>query len=128
MYTAQFTIDRIQSTIKEKGYTQKSVLSECGINENTLKRMTDNKGISSFYLAKIADYLNVSVDYLLGRTDNPEIITGNNINIGNNSVNNNSLNINTNSTTNEISELFDSLTLVQRAKVIVMIDEMKKGE
>lgn len=72
MYTAQLTIDRIQSLIKEKGFTQKCVLSECGINENTLKRMTDNKGISSFYLAKIADYLNCSVDYLLGRVDKEE--------------------------------------------------------
>lgn len=73
MYNAQLTIKRIQSLIKEKGYTQKYVLAECGINENTLKRMTDNKGISSFYLAKIADYLQCSVDYLLGRTDNPEL-------------------------------------------------------
>ena len=67
MYTAQLTIERIQSLIKEKGLTQKQVLLECGINENTLKRMTDNKGISSFYLAKIADKLECSVDYLLGR-------------------------------------------------------------
>lgn len=67
MYTAQLTIDRIQNLIKEKGFIQKRVLEECGINENTLKRMTDNKGMSSFSLAKIADYLNCSVDYLLGR-------------------------------------------------------------
>lgn len=72
MYTAQLTIERIQSLIKEKGTTQKKVLKECGINENTLIRMTDNKGMSSFYLAKIADYLGCSVDYLLGRTDDPK--------------------------------------------------------
>ena len=72
MYTAQATIERIQNLIKEKGLTQKEVLNNCGINENTLKRMTDNKGMSSFYLAKIADYLECSVDYLLGRTDTPE--------------------------------------------------------
>jgi len=29
--------------------------------------------MSSFSLAKIADELDCSVDYLLGRTDNPEI-------------------------------------------------------
>lgn len=66
-YTAQSTIERITNTIKEKGYTQKQVYSECGIGEDTVKRMTDKKGISSFYLAKIADFLGVSVDYLLGR-------------------------------------------------------------
>lgn len=73
MYTAQTTISRIVSMISERGYSQKSVFESCGINENTVKRMTDNKGISSFYLAKIADYLDCSVDYLLGRTDIPDI-------------------------------------------------------
>ena len=73
-YTAQSTIERITNTIKEKGYTQKQVYSECGIGEDTVKRMTDKKGISSFYLAKIADFLGVSVDYLLGR-NNKEIPT-----------------------------------------------------
>lgn len=72
MYNAQIVISRIQSLIKEQGLVQKNVLTECGINENTLKRMTDNKGMSSFYLARIADRLNCSVDYLLGRTDNQD--------------------------------------------------------
>ena len=35
--------------------------------------MSDKKGISSFSLAKIADYLDVSIDYLLGRTCISEI-------------------------------------------------------
>lgn len=80
MYTAQLTIGRIQSLIKKNGLTQKQVLADCEINENTLKRMTDNKGISSFYLAKIADKLECSVDYLLGRDD--FVNNGNSINTG----------------------------------------------
>lgn len=71
MYNAQSTIERVQNTIKKKGDTQKRVLEACGLNENTLKRMTDKNGIASFSLAKIADELDCSVDYLLGRTDNP---------------------------------------------------------
>lgn len=94
MYTAQLTIDRIQTLIKEKGFTQKEVLNQCGINENTLKRMTDNKGMSSFYIAKIADRLDCSVDYLLGRTDSPEVtggayINGDNNNNGQQAINGN---------------------------------------
>lgn len=73
MYTAQNTIDRIQSLIKKKNLKQKDVLAACNINENTLKRMTDNKGMSSFYLARIADYLDCSVDYLLGRSNQENI-------------------------------------------------------
>lgn len=134
MYSAQFTIERIQSLIKEKGFTQKAVLIECGINENTLKRMTDNKGISSFYLAKIADKLGCSVDYLLGRTNNPQINSGNNITTGDIQGNNNAnLNLSTepfvkNNDNQELIELFDSLSLIQKAEVIMMISKMKSGE
>ena len=51
----------------------KDILSACDLNINSLSQMSDKKGLSSFSLGKIADYLDCSVDYLLGRTDNPEI-------------------------------------------------------
>lgn len=69
MYLAKITIERIQKRIKELGFTQKKVFAECNINEDTMKKMTDNKGMSSFSLARIADYLDCSVDYLLGRDE-----------------------------------------------------------
>lgn len=129
MYTAQKTIERIQSVIKDKGLTQKLVLSECGISENTVKRMTDNKGISSFYLAKIADYLDCSVDYLLGRTDNPQINSGNSITTGNiHGDNNANMSIGTehkSDDAHEIMEMIQDLSLVQRSEIVVMISKMK---
>lgn len=129
MYTAQITINRIQSLIKEKGLTQKSVLADCGINENTLKRMTDNKGISSFYLAKIADYLDCSVDYLLGRTDTPQTWSGNVIYTGDITGNHNAnINSKDNSDTQELLELIESLPLVKRAEAIILINDLKKKE
>lgn len=106
MYTAYLTISRIQQAIKEKGYTQKKVFADCGIGEDTVKRMSDNKGISSFYLAKIADYLNCSVDYLLGRTDVPELKSNDDI---------------------ELFSKIQKLPLSERSKVIVLIDEMNKS-
>ncbi len=72
MYNAKTVIDRMKESIKIKKITQKELLKKCGINENTLIRMGDKNGMSSFKLAKIADELNMSVDYLLGRTDVPE--------------------------------------------------------
>ena len=135
MYTAQFTIERIQSLIKEKGFTQKEVLKQCDINENTLKRMTDNKGMSSFYIAKIADYLDCSVDYLLGRTDNPNLtggayINGDNNNNGQQAINGN-VTVNSSddsSDTSDDKQLLDmikELDIVDRSKIIIQIDEMK---
>ena len=67
MYTAQMIINQTQLRIKQLGLTQKDVLKDCGLSENALKQITDKKGIGSFSLAKIADRLNCSVDYLLGR-------------------------------------------------------------
>ena len=40
---------------------------------NTVNKISRGTDILTLNFAKIADYLDCSVDYLLGRTDNPEI-------------------------------------------------------
>ena len=45
------------------------MLKECNLGVNAIRQINDNKGMASFSLAKIADYLDCSTDYLLGRTD-----------------------------------------------------------
>lgn len=71
MSNAQSLTTKIKDTAKENGITIKNMLVDCGLSINTLNQMTDKKGISCFSLNKIADYLGVSVDFLLGRTDTP---------------------------------------------------------
>ncbi|MCM1315107.1 MAG: helix-turn-helix domain-containing protein [Prevotella sp.] len=133
MYTAQVTIDRIQTIIRSRGLVQKEVLADCGLNENTLKRMTDNRGMASFSLAKIADYLNVSVDYLLGRTDEPEVKSMSNVvSIGGNNIGaiNNAVSFGKASTEDigEVVEMFKSLTLIQRSEIILMMGKMQNQD
>ena len=72
MYTAQITKDRIREICKSKKINAKNMLESCGLGFNAIQQITDAKGMASFSLAKIADYLGCSVDYLLGRTDDPE--------------------------------------------------------
>lgn len=72
MYNSQELILAIKLRAKEKNVLIKDVLTACDLNINTLSQVTDKKGLSSFSLAKIADYLDCSVDYLLGRTNNPD--------------------------------------------------------
>ena len=47
------------------------MLSDCGIAKNTVTNLNQGKDMMLSNAVKIADYLDVSVDYLLGRTDNP---------------------------------------------------------
>lgn len=75
MYNAQSVINNIDNALKSSGRSKKQMCADLDINRNTINQMTDKKGISSFTLAQIADYLNVSVDYLLGRTESkPETV------------------------------------------------------
>ena len=73
MYTASKLVENIKAQAKAQKLLTGEILKNCDLNPNTLCQITDKKGLSSFSLAKIADELGCSVDYLLGRTDNPEI-------------------------------------------------------
>lgn len=72
MYNAQNLTEKIKKEAKNKNILIRDMLAECGLSINAISQITDKKGLSSFSLAAIADYLDVSVDYLLGRTENPE--------------------------------------------------------
>ena len=73
MYNAQMLTVRIKSRAKQKNILIRDMLKECDLSINAISQISDKKGLSCFPLARIADYLDCSVDYLLGRTDNPDI-------------------------------------------------------
>lgn len=124
MTNAQCLTTKIKDTAKENGITIKNMLVDCGLSINTLNQMTDKKGISCFSLNKIADYLGVSVDYLLGRTDTPTAYsTGiSNVQMNVNSPQgNNTINSRTETISAEDAELLDlikRLPLKKRVKFI----------
>ena len=72
MYSAQTTKDRIKSLCKEQKRKIEDLMSECRLGSNAIRQISDTKGMASVSLGKIADALNCSVDYLLGRTENPK--------------------------------------------------------
>lgn len=64
----------IKSICKSKGITISALLLECNIRKSLIYDMEKRDWTPSAEIfEKIADYLGCSVDYLLGRTDNPEI-------------------------------------------------------
>ncbi len=64
----------IKSICKSKGITISLLLSECNIRKSLIYDMEKRDWTpSAAVIERIADYLGCSVDYLLGRTDNPEV-------------------------------------------------------
>lgn len=65
---------RLKELRKLRGISQLKLALDLNTNQNTISRYETGErepGINE--LIKIADYFNVSVDYLIGRTDNPEV-------------------------------------------------------
>lgn len=74
MYNAQETANKIKLQAKSKGILIKTMLDDCGLSKNALSSMLSRGSwLQANNLARIADYLDCSVDYLLGRTDKPEV-------------------------------------------------------
>ncbi|HAP4645523.1 TPA: helix-turn-helix transcriptional regulator [Enterococcus faecalis] len=61
--------ERIKSLAKTKNKNVKQVALELGFSENLFYKWKTNDPKAKD-LEKVAEYFNVSVDYLLGRTDN----------------------------------------------------------
>ena len=69
MYT---TFDRVKELSQKRGISLSKLEETLGLGKNSLYALKRNQP-SAERLQEIADYFNVSTDYLLGRTDNPRI-------------------------------------------------------
>ena len=72
MYESTKTEEIIKNIAKSKGIYLKDMLQQLNLNKNTLSNMYNGSMLKGDSLAKIADYLDCSIDYLMGRTDNPD--------------------------------------------------------
>lgn len=66
--------DTVKKLCKRNNITVKKLLEEININRNffyDMQKRDVKPSIES--IEKIADYLNVSIDYLVGRTDKPDV-------------------------------------------------------
>ena len=67
MYESTKVAEAIKTTSKMRGIQLKDMLTELQLNKNTLSNMYNGSMLKADSLARIADYLDCSVDYLLGR-------------------------------------------------------------
>lgn len=73
------TFERIKELSKKQVISLNTLEEKLGYSRNTIYALKRNQP-GSEKLQQIADYFNVSTDYLLGRTDNPKIAKDGNTN------------------------------------------------
>ena len=69
------TYEKIKELADKRGISLTKLEEDLGYSRNTLYKLKSQKP-NAERISEIADYFNVSTDYLLGRTDNPKITTG----------------------------------------------------
>lgn len=129
MYNSHDLAISIKSIAKEKNITIKDMLTSCELGSNTMSSLYHGKSIAFDSVAKIADYLDVSVDYLLGRTDEPQKI---NYGVENHGDNNGAINNQVNSAnasdgiSKEMLVKFEELNFIDKVKVMSLIAELSE--
>ncbi len=121
MKNSQNLAETIETLSKEKGVSVSSLLQELEMNKNALFTMKKSGYLPRVEsLCKFADYFQCSLDYLVGRTDNPEIIsTGK-------TTSTNDIQEQLDKTTAEFMQLFQSLDISDKIAVMNLTLEKSK--
>lgn len=130
MYNPSEISTIIKLTAQNRKITVKKMLEDCKINKGFIYDLEHKSSYPSCdKIYRIADYFDCSVDFLLGRTDTPQVSQNNVIHTGDITGNHNAnINSKDNSDTQELLELIKSLPLVKRAEAIILINDLKKKE
>ncbi len=135
MYNSSNVAERIKSRAKDMNITVKQTLEKSGLGFNTMSNMKTSmpKGDS---LGKIADVLDCSVDYLLGRADNPQSHKAcNTVSVGDVSGNSGAIGVGNMVTNNAplldehqklLLDLYNKLSPMEQAKLLVYVDTLKR--
>lgn len=132
------TFERINMVLEDRGIVPAQMMKAIGASAGLFSQWrTGMQKPSADKVVKIADYLDCSVDYLLGRTDNKEMNititaaptisrTGELSTTTTGGIEHITINEDTSETAEEkeILQMIKSLSAVQKARIILMIDEM----
>jgi len=78
MYNPQLTVDRIKEVRELRGISLAELNEYCGLNRNTIAVSANSKtGLSAKILSNVSEILGCSADYLLGKTDNFNVLSSN---------------------------------------------------
>ena len=107
-------LDRISDILVKQGKKQKELTAFLGVKESAYSEWRKGKSLSykSKYINRIAEYLNVSPEYLLGKSDD----------VGTSAAGD------TDETTKNIIDICGKLSAVDKAKLLVYADSLLTGK
>lgn len=141
MQNSQETASRIKLQAKLQKVVLKDMLQSLDLGINTISDISCGKEVSYITFAKIAEYLNCSADYFLGRTDDPttHIQTAHTIFSNNNGVkggigNNSHISIGGANSEDlpdeqlqELIKLYSGLSTRKKAELLILVDDFVKA-
>lgn len=118
-------LSKVLNLIELKAISKNKMLTDLHLGKNSFINWESRGTIpNGETLQKIADYFGVSVDYLLNGSPEPAVVVSDNV--LNNVNGDNNINV-TLSDDEQILNMIRDLDLVQKSKVILAIDEIRKG-
>lgn len=111
MYKPQDAAEKIKKAAKEKGVSVRKILIDCELGPNAISQMSNGRDMLSKNIYKIAEYLDCSVDYLLGRDD--KILVNSNIQITHNIE----------ESSDNWRKLFSEFTVEELMKIMLILNE-----
>ena len=102
------TLDKIIEQLAIQGKRQKDITDYLGIKETAFGEWKKGKSLSykSKHIGRIAEYLNVTPDYLLGKSDSPAAEDAN---------------------AAELLNIYNKLSAVDKAKLLVYADNLMRN-
>lgn len=124
------------TTLCETRGIDKHIYTKSGAGKDFISNIKKGSAPSIEKVYALADYLDCSVDYLLGRTDNPQAHkSGNNVSVGDVSGNSGAIGVGNTVTNNaapmdeqtaEMLNTYKKLSPLNKAKLLVYADELNK--
>ena len=112
MNNAQEIAKIIRLETSKKNISISQMLNDIGLGRNSMSNLDNGSMLRADSLGKIADYLDVSVDYLLGREDN-------------NNASSTDVNSDTpDNTPQQVAKIFQQLDFTDKVKVMSLLAEL----